>query len=208
MSGFPRVTPPVEVQGRFSLRAPFPDVGNRFITVIASRRFDDCEAQGDDVFKDYYEPMGLVTGDYTRDLAAGAFMITLHDAEGNTIYVPDTYIISYPNMGDVRYAHLVMSISLGPVPESLDLSAVGTQVSALVSGTIGVENEVKFHIAPSKDAIPPEQHEALETARQAAITNRVTITADNERLKELLVAKEQTLAVYLDILRRNNLLPE
>lgn len=207
MSGFSRNTPPLETKGRFSLRSPFPDVGNRFLNVIAVRLFDDCDAQGDDVFKDFYEPVALTEQDYQRDRSAGAAIVTLVDPEGEILYVPDTYIASYPNAGDVKYAHAVMSISLGPVPDILDLAAVGTQVRALVQGTVGVDNTVLFHIAPTTDVVTPEQHEANEIARQAQITNRQTIDADNARLRQLLTIKDQTIEDYREILRQNGLLP-
>lgn len=202
-----RNTPPLEVKGRFSLRAPFPDVGNKFITVIAVRLFDDCEAQSEDVLKDYYEPVGLTSADYQADLSAGAAIVTLADTNGELMYVPDTYILSYPNMGEVQYAHLVMSISLGPVPNTLDLTAVGTQVKALVQATVGVDNQVRFHMAPSTDSVTPEQHEANEIARQQQITNRQTIDADNARLRQMLTAKDQTLEAYKTLLIQHGILP-
>lgn len=206
MSG-PRNTPPLEAKGRFSLRAPFPDVGNKFIEVIAVRLFEDCEAQSEDIFVDYYEPMGLTAADYQSDLSAGAAIVTLADSDGEIMYVPDTYIISYPNMGDIRYAHLVMSISLGPLPSTLDLTAIGTQVKALVQSTIGVDNEVRFHIAPTTDVVSPEQHEANEIARQQQITNRQTIEADNARLRQMLAGKDQTIEAYKALLIQAGILP-
>jgi hypothetical protein len=206
MSGI-RNTPPLEAKGRFGLRAPFPDVGNKFITVIAVRLFEDCEAQAEDVFKDYYEPAGLTLANYQSDASAGAAMVTLADAEGEIYYVPDTYIASYPNMGDVQYAHLVMSISLGPVPSTLDLTAIGTQVRALVQATVGVDNEVRFHMAPTTDVVSPEQHEANEIARQQQITNRQTIDADNTRLRQMLTSKDQTIEAYKALLIQHGILP-
>lgn len=202
-----RNTPPLEAKGRYSLRSPFPDVGNKFITTIAIRLFDDCEAQGEDVLKDYYEPVGLTSGDYAADAAIGAAIVTLHDSDGEIYYVPDTYIISYPSMGDVQYAHLVMSISLGPLPNTMDLSPIGTQVSALVQSMVGVDNDVKFHVAPTTDTVTPEQHEANEIARQQQITHRLTIDADNARLRQMLATKDATIDAYRQLLVQHGIIP-
>lgn len=186
-----RLTPPIQATGRYVLKPPFVARDDIVYTCIAIRKFKDIIELGIDVFKEYYEPMGLTQLEYRADDRAGATIVTLSNPDGEFIYVPDTYILSYPNMGDVNYSRVILSIDLGPLADHIPLDFLQSEVSGLVSDTIGLENEVKIHKAPSRDAISPEQHEIIEVARVSAITNRRTARANyleekakNQRLTE------------------------
>lgn len=167
-----RLTPPIGTKGRYTLSPPFETVPSLAYTNIAIRSFKDIEELGEDVFATYYEPMGLSDSIYQADARAGTLIITLDDGNGTFIYVPDSYIAAFPNMGDITYNHVVLSISMGALPSYVPLDNLKQQISTLVSDSIGVTNKVEEHIAPSRGVVTPEQHELAEIARTAAITMR------------------------------------
>lgn len=204
-----RMTPPLEVSGRFEAKTPYNTavLVGVFYTCIAVRLFSDCEAQGEDVFDEYYAPVGLTNQDYTIDKAAGAAIVTLATPEGDVIYIPDTYIASYPKMGAAKYHHVVLAVSLGPLPETVQLDTVIANISEMVSDTIGAENKVQIAVAPSTGAITDEEHEALETARLARITNRTTTRAELIKSQQREASLVERITVYEDILRNNGLMP-
>lgn len=169
-----RLTPPLLAKGRYTLKAPYSAKETVIYTCIALRKFDDITELGEDVYETYYQPVSLTQNDYKADYNLGAVIVTLQDPYGEVIYVPDTYILSYPNMGDVAYNHVVLSVSMGPIPNYLPLDYVKQQMSAIASDIIGVDAVVREHIAPSIGAITPTQHEILEAARTARVTNRET----------------------------------
>lgn len=202
-----RMTPPIQCRGRYILRTPFVAVPTMAYTSIALRKFQDIEELGDDVFALYYEPVGLEKADYTNDARDDAIIVTLCDEVGNYIYVPDTYIVRYPDMGDVKYQHVVLSISLGAIPEYVPLDSLKQMISSLASDSIGVANVVSEHIAPSRAVVTPEQHELAEIARTAAIVMRTSERAELLKEKDKRIVLEEQNLVLIQILKDNGLLP-
>lgn len=165
------LTPPLWAKGRFQTKNPFTVATEKVYQCIALRNFDDIVAGGELVFETYYEPAGLDRAIYQEDNKNKAVIITLVDEFGNTIYLPNSYLLAFPNMGDVPYHHLVLSTSLGPVPEYLDTSTLEESILESVVATTGIANaEVKIHIAPARSGVSPDQHETLEANRLAGIT--------------------------------------
>lgn len=168
------MTPPLNATGRFILREPFVAKETTVYQCIALRKFDDLVELGSNIFEDYYEPFGLSLNDFRNDDRVDAVIVTLMEPTGEIIYVPDTYIVSYPNMGDVTYQRIVLSIGMGPIPSFLPLEHLQSQIVGLVSDVIGVDGDVRLHAAPALGAVSPEQHEIMEAARANRIVRRGT----------------------------------
>ena len=96
-----KITPPLLAKGRYTVRAPFEVKETSIYTCIALRKFEDIVELGEDVYQTYYQPFGLTTAVYQLDVRAGAVIVTLQDPYGEVLYIPDTYILTYPNMGDI-----------------------------------------------------------------------------------------------------------
>lgn len=169
-----RLTPQLMATGVYTLRTPFTASSTTIYKCIALRKFDDIVELGEDVYSEYYSPVGLDQNVYQSDAAAGAVIVTLQDSSGGVIYVPDTYIASYPQSNDVSYSHVILSVSMGPLPDNLDLEYVKQQMSAVASDIIGVDALVKEHVAPTVGIVTPDMHSTLEAARLLRVTNRET----------------------------------
>lgn len=206
----PRLTPPLGSKGLYVLRAPWSVPADVIYVCQALRKLKDIFDLGEDPFALYYQPLGLLEADMLADMAAGAYIVTLSvDALDPTqvalnlsnVYVPDTYIEKYPEQNFVPYSHLVLSLSLGLLPDGLDLSSLKAQVANVCSDTIGVVPMVNEHVVPSSGGVTVTQHQAMETARLGLITIRDT---DYARLQYqiannvLLQAQIQTLIQILD----------
>jgi PKD repeat protein len=197
-------TPPLNANGVYTLIAPWETVANTTYTCIAARSFQDLLQHGVDILNTYYTPMGLGQTQYQADLAAGANLITLVSPNQPTIYVPDTYIVGFPDLSNVAYQNVILSCQLGPLPDTLDLSFIQQEVAALVSDTIGVEPTVNVHVSPSTQVVTPAQAASLETARQAAITNRTTDRAEVLALQAQVQALNALVATYENLAIQNN----
>lgn len=208
-------TPPLRARGRYVLRAPWVANPAKLYTTLAIRTFEDVYELGFDVYDTYYVPMGLINGEvvggspfsFSVEREQQPNIITLESDDGDIIYVPDTYISSFPNMGEVKYSHAILSISLGPLPDTNDLSFVKGALADLVAQSYGVVPTVKEHRAPSISNPTASEHQALEAARTGGITLLETDHAKVVRLqgeKALLNAKIATLTA---ILQANGLLP-
>lgn len=169
-----KVTPPLLAKGRYTVRSPFSVKETTIYTCIALRKFEDIVELGEDVYATYYQPFGLTTSQYQRDVRLGAVIVSLQDPFGEVLYIPDTFILTYPNMGDITYHHVVISVSLGPIPTTVPLDYLRQQMSSIASDVIGVDAITREHLAPTVGAVTPTQHEILEAARVLRITNRET----------------------------------
>jgi hypothetical protein len=154
-----------------------------------------------------YLKHNLTEREYNRDLDAGALLVTLMSETQPPIFVPDTYIESYPNLSDVVYNHVVLTVSLGSVPDFLNFDFLKAQMAALVSDVIGVTPEVQLARAISSGIVTPEQHEAMEVGRQAAIKLRTTDRAKNVELQNKCTRLEEQNKILVELLQQHGIIP-
>lgn len=163
-----KVTPTMKSKGFFDVRSPFTLNRKKVYEVVAIREFPDLWAEHVNVFEKYYEPEGLTEEDYNRDIGLGASIVSLKSEEG-ILFVPDTYIVSYPDLGVADYHHVVLGVSLGPIDRNKNLKGVMDDIKELVSTFLGVKPEVTLHIAPMKEAITNKEAKQLEQVRKGHI---------------------------------------
>lgn len=202
-----RMTPPLLTKGRYTLIDPFVAEGTVLYTCTALRTFPECEIAGEDVLNDVYIRKGLTEREYTRDLAANALLVTLMSDTQAPIFVPDTYIESYPSLSDVTYNHVVLTASLGSVPDFLNFEFLKAQMRAVVSDVIGVEPDVQIARAISTGVVTPEQHEVMEVGRLAAIKLRTTDRAKTLELQNKCIRLEEQNQILMQLLQDHGLLP-
>lgn len=193
-----RLTPPVGAKGLFTLRLPFEANPTTVYQVSSQRSFADLINRNIDPIALAYTPAGLGDAEYQADLAEGAFIITLLSDSQKAMYVPDTYIDSYPNMAIVPHSHVVAVVSCGILPDTYDTTRLEAAISKAVSDDTGVESTVSIAVVPTTDAITQEQYAANLNARLAAIKNRSTDYADKLVLQtQLESASNQTAEMVL-----------
>lgn len=207
--------PPIGTRGLYSLNAPWATEPSTLYTCVAIRRFVDLENLGVDVFQTYYLPMvndtiteGQLKASYENDRRNDVPIVSLQSETTAPIYVPNSYIAAFPSLAYRNYHHVVMSASMGPLPDYIDLTFAKTQMANVLSDVIGVEVEVFVNVAAATGVITPDQHEALEVARQAAIDNRTTTYAHNLQLQEQNARLTQRLAILEQYLKDNGIIPE
>lgn len=200
------VTPPLLTRGRYTLVTPFTALPTTLYTCAAIRTMPECQIHGEDVLNDIYIKAGLTKADFDRDSKAGSKIVTLLSEDSVPIYVPDSYIESYPNYDAVPYSHTVLSIDLGALPDFVSLANLQLEISALTSDVVGKESKVTVHRGASTGLVTPEQHEVAEVARVAAIKRRTTYRAENVRLEREKAALIEQNQVLMDLLKANNLM--
>lgn len=210
-----RLTPPIGATGKYTLKTPFVTIPLGNYSCKAIRTFDDIFKLNVDVFEQYYVPMGISAEDYELDRVAGACIITLISNnigveletdpayQDSIIYVPDTYILKFPDGNAVPYSHIVLSLSLGALPDYLELTDVMADIADLASQKVGVVPAVKIHKALSTDIVSQEDSDIAEAGRQGAITNRETLFTNNIKLQnmynELQERYDALEAAYIDL---------
>lgn len=204
-------TPPLRARGRYVLVTPWLANPSKLYTTVAIRGFEDLYNLGIDVYNTYYFPMGLIDGQsgfsFVAEQTNKADIITLMADDGEIIYVPDTYIQSFPNMGEVKYSHTVLSVTLGPLPDQNDLSNIKAVIADQVAQVYGITPTVLEHRAASLANPTATEHEALEAARVAAITVLETDHAKALRLQAQNTLLQQKVATLTNLLRTNGIPP-
>lgn len=165
-----RLTPPMSINGVFSLKAPFNADPRKAYRVTAIRSFQEILSRGTDPIQLVYTPVDRGKALYDQDRAAGALIVTLRASDGSTIYVPDTHILAFPNMGNVNYSQLVLAISCGALPVSYDTTVLEQAVRDVVRANLGAAPTVVVARSPIAESISSDEHIQLTAARRGHIT--------------------------------------
>lgn len=200
-------TPTIGLKGRYSLKAPFQTEPGILYTCAALRRFVDLRNLGKDVYDTYYAPFDLDQSTYETDRKNNEVIVTLVSSETAPVYVPSSFIQSYPSLDNVPQQHVVLSVSLGLLPDTIDLTFAKQQVAAAVSDVTGVEPEVFVNVAPTDGDLTHEEAEAAAVARDEAVKKRTTDYARNLELENQVQTLTQRLTICEEILRQNDLIP-
>ena len=173
--------PELTANGVYTLTAPFNAVlkANAAYTCISIRQLEDIIARGEDPYTQYYVPREQTSGDllpqYNADLGNGVCIITLQASSGAVVYVPSSFIASYPSKGGVPYTNLMMAVDLGAMPDYVDLTFLKQQIANLVKTTVGLTSVlIQTVVVSPMTNISAADHTRAEAARLANITNTNT----------------------------------
>lgn len=191
-----RRTPPLLARGIYQLKSPYNASPTKVYICYAIRTFKDLYELGKDVYSEFYSPYGLSEVEFSEDREAGAAIITLISEDNQVIYVPDTYILSFPDMGDVGYQRVILSVDFGILPDYLSFDYTKQELEGVAAKVIGKTPDIELHVAPISGAVTPDQHETLESSRLANIELQTTDRAKYLRqlkINDALIERLQTL---------------
>lgn len=214
MNTYKQLTPPLRARGTYTVRPPFAVVPDANYTCIAIKTFADLYNSRQDVLSTVYGVVGIQEGSTIDgsifslevERLKGVNIVSLADDRGNVIYIPDNFILSYPNTTSIEYANIVLSASLGPLPNTLDLSIAQAAVRDAIQANFGVQATVNVARAPSLKQPTYEQHLVMEKARLGAITINQSSVMQVQQLQEQCKLLQDTVNTLTKILVDNNLL--
>lgn len=184
------LTPPLGASGIYRLKAPFQSQlrVNVSYRCDAVRRFNDVLEAGDDPFTKYYSPFGLTADIFQTDASRNEAIVTLVSEAGHYVYVPTSYVESFPNQGGIPYQGLVLGVPLGPVPTYMDLSGVKVAIENIVRDQLGISVQANFVAVTEVENLAQADHDRLEASRANAVANAVT---DRAKYLQLLNAYQE-----------------
>lgn len=177
-----QLTPTIYARGRYTVKEPFSLLDGIDYTCHAIRTFQECEERGIDVWVEVYEKVGLDRAVYLEDSSKGINVIALSTDGESTVYIPDSHITSYPNMGEAIPQRIVVSVDLGVISSHWDPQYLLTQITNLASDIVGGEPEANIHAIPLLGRVSSDDVPVLEAIREIDINNR---TSDYAKRKEL-----------------------
>lgn len=194
------IIPPLESYGLFKVRSPYAVVATGLYRVTAHRTFEEIAASGIDAHQLAYATVGLGKEVLQSDRVNGAIIITLQSVNDGPLYIPSTYIDSYPGMDFKPYSHLIGSISMGPLADDFDLSLIQQSLVNQISDVTGVVGTVQWHRVPHTGSVSLTRHTELEEARQAAIVTRTTDYSEVKRLTKIVADQAEYIARLEEIM--------
>lgn len=200
MAEIKRLTPPLGAYGKYELKAPWPTVNNMSYRCVSLRRVEEFVKSGQDLFAIVYDPLKISREVFEADVALGVVIVGLLGTNGERIFVPDTYILKYPDQSAITLDYLVMSVDFGPQPSSVDLSAAMDEIKLVASKYSGIDPElinVEVHTALSTTQMSQEEYINAEDARQAAIANNETSEQIIARMNETIRQQQQVIEQLL-----------
>lgn len=189
------IIPELGAKGVYAFKAPFDTLVNKQTEYecVSVRKIADALNAGENVFMKYYSPSELNESDYTRDINDGVSLISLRSAMGQILYIPNSYITSYPDASGVRYRVMALAVNLGAVPDTMNLETIIGEVRVLVGARMGIDPEI-VPVATSQPAmVSHNDHDRLEIAR----VSKVTIENSLHRRYDVLLAERD------ELLRKN-----
>lgn len=194
-----QILPSIGAEGAWQLKAPFDEKISSELSYkcVAIRKISEMVTTGIDVLNTHYIPNGLLKTDYDADVIVDASVVTLVSSSGSWVFVPTTYILGWPSADSVPYAVVAMGVVLGALPNTVDASFLIDKVKNVIRANLGNEPEILLMTVSETTMKTQEQHESLEAARQANITETMTdynavqvlqaqLDAANETIRQLM----------------------
>lgn len=206
--------PTINTSGKFKLKNPF--IANERVryNVTAIREFSDLYIRGVDVYSQYYKPFGLIDGvtlngstfSFSAESKLKPVIVTLEGSDDTVIYVPSTYIESYPIVGDVVYSRIILTSDLGALPDTVPLDSILQDMEDLIQARFGVTSVVKIARGYTDRQPTLDEHEVLEQSRVGSITTTHNNFTENQELKDRCEFLDAQVKTLTQILIENNLL--
>ena len=134
--------------------------------------FDRLSSKGVDVFNKYYANNGLAVEVYHDDLRNSVVICTLVSTDGDIVEVPSSYITSFPDSNSIPYSHVVISVDIGAVADTLNVEATLVTIADTVTAALGIDKPaVVLNSVPSIGLVSPQQHQVIESNRTSKITD-------------------------------------
>lgn len=194
--------PSLRASGKFIALAPFdkvvdPDV---FYTVEAIRTIPEMQALKLDLFKLVWEPVGSTEPDYQTSvqtaISQNAAIISLTSRGRGPVYLPSTFIKSFPLVDGVVYDHLALIVDLGACPPSMKGKVQNAidHINNYVKMSFGIKDPTTtIGVVPTRGYVSKETANAWEKSRLLQIQEE---PSDAVRLNTLQVENSQ-LKIYI-----------
>jgi hypothetical protein len=199
------IIPQLYAKGSFVANAPFDSVVSpaAFYTVVDTVTPSQMQARKADLFKLVWEPAGVSDADYQVQLNTlinlNGAIVVLSSKNGPDVYVPSTYIKSFPLVDGVIYEHLCIITDCGAVPPDFKdvLNSAVDHFNNYMKDNCGLENpRTVIGTIQTRGYVPKEQAEAWENTRQSKIKEN---PSDLVRLNNALATNAQLTAYVAEL---------
>lgn len=171
--------PNLRASGKFVAAAPFDGVvkESTFYTVEAIRTIPEMQALKLDLFKTVWQPAGYTEVDYQSELetaiADKAAIISLTSRGQGPVYVPSTFLKSFPMVDGVVYERLALITDLGSCPPNMKdrVNNAIDHFNNYIKSTFGIQDaNTTLGTIPTRSYVSRQTATDWEASRQLQIT--------------------------------------
>lgn len=199
--------PVIGAKGTFTFDTPYDAVVQRrnVYTCRSLRTIAELKAGRVDVLNIYYTPYYATQNEavaaYAADEALNTTIIGLVTEANEWVFAPASKCLSYPDVNGVEYAVFNVSVMIGALPTSEDLSANVALLEQRAQELFGTAPQARVVMHSSPAVISVAEHGIVQAARQSRKTNSgtmaqqlIVVQTENDLLKLKLAALEDYIA--------------
>ncbi|QAX96156.1 hypothetical protein [Vibrio phage vB_VmeM-Yong XC32] len=177
-------TPVHQAVGLYEVKSPFSVTPNAAYICESIQGFEALIDKGVNVYETYYSPHSLTQADYERDLKNNENIVTLLSSTEDTVILPSSYILSFPDEKAVPYSRTLLVVDLGALPDGFAMTATQEHVKEVIDHNIGIESVSSLVVGPITNYVDYATHGDREQARRAKIDY------EDSPLRQLAIANE------------------
>lgn len=198
------ILPPIGSSGTYVLSTPFDTKvpAATQLTCKAVRRISDYLSSSEDPKTLCYINNGLTQDNYNEDAVEDMDIVSLQSGEGQWLYVPAKYIVSFPLSNGIPYRSIALAVNLPQLPVSQDISDMLTDISNIVRDHIGVVPAIDTVETSRVIQVDSTKHDVSQAARRLVQNNK----SDRTKVIEanILIGKLSTKIQELEEFIKNN----
>nr|DAP53837.1 MAG TPA: hypothetical protein [Caudoviricetes sp.] len=140
--------PPVNTKGIFVFHPPYADdatINKKEYEVIEIRKIKALHDDGLDPLNSIYLKVGMTKEDFVEDLNNDVPILTLSIDGEQYLYVPADRIKETPAVIGYTATERLVTLSLGLVPDNINLDLMYKNIATLVNDTISVKPDLTEH---------------------------------------------------------------
>ena len=198
------IVPPINLTGRFKLKAPLDKLINVNVPykVVKISSIKTLLDELIDVKTLVYKDQGLSTDKYLAALEKNIPIVTLETEGGAQINVPADYISYMPHISGKIFINKAIIINLGYIPKELNVEYILEDLKDYIKNSLGIENQVSLEEISGKRLVSYSDYNAYERKRLANITNKNTCRGNLEKMTNLLKTYKEKLKVLIKKLEK------
>lgn len=194
------LSPQNNAEGRFVAKSPFKIESTIIYKLEAIRSFPELERGNYKVYERFYKPYGISESEYLADANLGASILFLRAKDGHMVYLPNTYLASYPGYASVQYTRNVLIMDLALVPSYVDVDLLKPQMKETVKKLLGIDTDVMVTTLEYEGVITEDDHKRMENLRKENLKGFETEAEQFEKSKKEVAALSEQNAELIKII--------
>ena len=198
--------PPINTKGIFVFHPPYADdatINKKEYEVIEIRKIKALHDDGLDPLNSIYLKVGMTKEDFVEDLNNDVPILTLSIDGEQYLYVPADRIKEIPAVIGYTATERLVTLSLGLVPDNINLDLMYKNIATLVNDTISVKPDLTEHPGGPTVLMSNEDYEKYTKMMSAqARSNNKSWRVRYEEMEQLYKLQKVKVAEIEKILQR------